>query len=138
MIDYGQTIKDLAATNIFPGDMLLKNFGVTRHGRVVFYDYDELCLLTDCNFREMPAGARLRRGRVRRALVLGGRERRLPRGAATFLGLPPDLRAIFIADHGELFGVDVLGRRCRRRHAAGEVIDIFPYKEGRRLARAPA
>lgn len=52
--DYGQTIRDLAATNIFPGDLFLKNFGVTRHGRVVFYDYDELCLLTDCNFRELP------------------------------------------------------------------------------------
>ena len=53
-LDYGQAIKDLAAANIFTGDMLLKNFGVTRHGRVIFYDYDELCLLTECNFREIP------------------------------------------------------------------------------------
>ncbi|PYI42682.1 MAG: bifunctional isocitrate dehydrogenase kinase/phosphatase, partial [Verrucomicrobia bacterium] len=45
--DYGRAIKDLAASNIFPGDILTKNFGVTRHGRVVFYDYDELCFLTD-------------------------------------------------------------------------------------------
>ncbi|MBU0699487.1 MAG: bifunctional isocitrate dehydrogenase kinase/phosphatase, partial [Proteobacteria bacterium] len=52
--DFGDAIKNLAATNIFPGDMLLKNFGVTRHGRVVFYDYDELCLLSGCNFRKMP------------------------------------------------------------------------------------
>jgi isocitrate dehydrogenase kinase/phosphatase len=54
IIDYGQAIKDLAMTNIFPGDLLLKNFGVTRHGRVIFYDYDELCLVTDCNFRNLP------------------------------------------------------------------------------------
>ena len=54
VIDYGYAIKDLVAHNIFPGDMLLKNFGVTRNRRVVFYDYDELCLLTDCNFREIP------------------------------------------------------------------------------------
>ena len=54
VLDYGKAIKDLAATNIFPGDILLKNFGVTRHGRVVFYDYDELCLLTDCEFRRLP------------------------------------------------------------------------------------
>ena len=54
IIDYGQAIKDLAVTNIFPGDMLLKNFGVTRHKRVVFYDYDELRPLTDCNFRKVP------------------------------------------------------------------------------------
>ena len=55
IVDYGNAIKDLATSNIFPGDLLLKNFGVTRHGRVVFYDYDELMLMTDCNFRKMPA-----------------------------------------------------------------------------------
>jgi len=60
-LDFGQTIKDLAATNIFPGDVLLKNFGVTRHGRVIFYDYDELAPLTDCNFRRMPSRAPSRR-----------------------------------------------------------------------------
>src|SRR4029079_7820845 len=54
IVEYGQVLRDLAATNIFPGDMLLKNFGVTRHGRLIFYDYDELCLLTDCKFRERP------------------------------------------------------------------------------------
>ncbi len=54
MNEYGLAIKQLAAANIFPGDMLLKNFGVTRHGRVVFYDYDEVCLLTECSFRKIP------------------------------------------------------------------------------------
>ena len=52
--EYGRAIKQLAAANIFPGDMLLKNFGVTRHGRVVFYDYDEIIYLTECNFRDIP------------------------------------------------------------------------------------
>ncbi len=56
-LDYGQCIRDLAHTNIFPGDLLLKNFGVTRHGRVIFYDYDELCLVTDCHFRDVPQPA---------------------------------------------------------------------------------
>ena len=54
MDEYGNAIKQIAAANIFPGDMLLKNFGVTRHGRVVFYDYDEICFLTECVFREIP------------------------------------------------------------------------------------
>ena len=54
IIAYGRCIKDLMASNIFPGDMLLKNFGVTRHGRVVFYDYDELGRITDCRFRPIP------------------------------------------------------------------------------------
>ena len=67
--DYGQSIKDLAASNIFPGDLLTKNFGVTRHGRVVFYDYDELCFLTDCNFRKLPE-ARHSGGRNRRRTVV--------------------------------------------------------------------
>ena len=52
--DYGNAIRDLAGANIFPGDMLKKNFGVTRHNRVVFYDYDEICYITDCNFRRVP------------------------------------------------------------------------------------
>ena len=54
VIEYGNAIKDLVRANIFPGDMLWKNFGVTRHGKVVFYDYDEIEYLTDCNFRKVP------------------------------------------------------------------------------------
>jgi isocitrate dehydrogenase kinase/phosphatase len=54
VLDYGQCVRDLAYTNIFAGDLLLKNFGVTRHGRVIFYDYDELCQVTDCHFRDLP------------------------------------------------------------------------------------
>src|SRR5262249_17233170 len=54
VIEYGNAIKDMVAANIFPGDMLWKNFGVTRHGKIVFYDYDEIEYLTDCNFRKVP------------------------------------------------------------------------------------
>ena len=54
IIEYGNAIRDLAGANIFPGDMLKKNFGVTRLGRVVFYDYDEICYITECNFRRIP------------------------------------------------------------------------------------
>jgi isocitrate dehydrogenase kinase/phosphatase len=53
--EYGIAVKDLAAANIFPGDLLLKNFGLTRFGRVLFYDYDEICELTDCRFRHLPS-----------------------------------------------------------------------------------
>ena len=54
IIEYGCAIKELIAANIFPGDMLYKNFGVTRHGRVVFYDYDEIEYFTECNIRKIP------------------------------------------------------------------------------------
>src|SRR6202020_2962570 len=57
--EYGAAIKELASANIFPGDLLLKNFGVTRYGRVVFYDYDEICYVTDCRFRFLPVAQHL-------------------------------------------------------------------------------
>jgi isocitrate dehydrogenase kinase/phosphatase len=66
------------AANIFPGDMLWKNFGVTRNGKVVFYDYDEIEYLTDCNFRKVPAGAQRGRRDERRGLVQGRPQGRLP------------------------------------------------------------
>ena len=52
--ELGLTIKQIAAANIFPGDMLHKNFGITRHGRVIFYDYDEICYMSERNFRKLP------------------------------------------------------------------------------------
>ncbi len=81
VIDYGQAIKDLACTNIFPGDLLTKNFGVTRHGRVVFYDYDELSALTDVVFREMPAPRDDDEALAETPWFSVGAHERLPRGA---------------------------------------------------------
>ena len=130
VIDYGQTIKDLAATNIFPGDILLKNFGVTRHGRVVFYDYDELCLLTDCTFREMPEENE--DDMFAETLIMVGEYDVFPEELKTFLGLPPRLRDTFSRAHGDLFAV-AFWQQLQARLAAHEVIDIFPYKEVRRL-----
>ncbi len=133
VLDYGQCIKDLAATNIFPGDILLKNFGVTRHGRVVFYDYDELCLLTDCTFRDLPAGDDDSDDDLLAEPAFHvGEYDVFPSEMATFLGLPFALRPIFTAAHGDLFGVP-FWQSLQARHHAGEVIDIFPYKESRRL-----
>ncbi|HMA35714.1 MAG TPA: bifunctional isocitrate dehydrogenase kinase/phosphatase [Chloroflexia bacterium] len=137
VIDYGQAIKDLAATNIFPGDILLKNFGVTRHGRVVFYDYDELCLLTDCQFREMPQATDSDEDVAAEPWFFVGENDVFPEELATFLGLPPPLHAIFTAHHGDLFEV-AFWAAMRARHLAHEVIDILPYKESRRLAAGEA
>ena len=129
VIDYGQTIKDLAATNIFPGDILLKNFGVTRHGRVVFYDYDELCLLTDCTFREMPDDEN---DMFAETMITVGEYDVFPEELKTFLGLPRRLRDTFSRVHGDLFEV-AFWQQLQTRLVAHEVIDIFPYKEVRRL-----
>ena len=96
VVDYGQAVRDLAATNIFPGDMLLKNFGVTRHGRVVFYDYDELCLVTDCNFREMPAGRRRPDEFGAEPWFYVGPNDIFPEEFIQFMGLGGELRAAFL------------------------------------------
>ena len=80
VVEYGNAIRELAIANIFPGDMLWRNFGVTRHGRVVFYDYDEIEYLTDCSFRRIPRGPEPGGGARRRAVVRRRAERRLPRG----------------------------------------------------------
>jgi isocitrate dehydrogenase kinase/phosphatase len=132
VIDYGQAIKDLAATNIFPGDILLKNFGVTRHGRVVFYDYDELTLLTDCRFRRIPQARNYSDEMEAEPWFFVGKNDIFPEEFETFLGLPEPFRQNFLQVHADLFSVE-FWKNMQKRHRLGEVVDIFPYKQHRRL-----
>jgi isocitrate dehydrogenase kinase/phosphatase len=96
VVDYGRAIKDMAATNIFPGDMLLKNFGVTRHGRVVFYDYDELALLSECNFRKIPQARSHYEELSDEPWFTVGENDIFPEEFLYFLGLKGELRALFV------------------------------------------
>jgi len=132
VIDYGQAIKDLAAANVFPGDVLLKNFGVTRHGRVVFYDYDELCLVTDCVFRTIPQARDFDDEFAAEPWFYVGPMDIFPEEFRTFLGLTEPLRSIFIESHGDLFGID-FWRRLQARHTAGEVVETYPYPPSKHL-----
>ena len=132
VLDYGQVLKDLARTNIFPGDLLLKNFGVTRHGRVIFYDYDELTRLTDCNFRDLPQAHDLAEEMDDEPWFYVGPNDVFPEEFINFLGLPEDLRAVFLQTHGDLMQAD-FWRRMQARHRAGEIMDIFPYTQNKRL-----
>jgi len=132
IVEYGQVLRDLAATNIFPGDMLLKNFGVTRHGRLIFYDYDELCLLTDCNFRTLPqASTDLEEVSSEPWFYVGDRDI-FPEEFRSFLGLRRDLLQTFLAHHEELLHVE-FWHGMQDLHHRGEVVDIFPYRFSRRL-----
>jgi isocitrate dehydrogenase kinase/phosphatase len=132
MIDYGRAIKNLALSDIFPGDMLLKNFGVTRSGRVVFYDYDELSKVTDCNFREMPA-TRDPADEMSADPWFGvGDHDVFPEEFRNFLGVRGELREVLEQHHGDLFGVR-FWQRVQERIRSGEVIEIFPYQRSRRL-----
>jgi isocitrate dehydrogenase kinase/phosphatase len=134
VVDYGKAIKDLASANIFPGDILLKNFGVSRHGRVIFYDYDELCLLTDCVFRDLPAARSDDEVYAAEPQYVVGESDIFPEEFRTFLGLPGDLREIFIGAHADLFEA-AAWRAVQERLRAGDFIRIAPYQERRRLRR---
>jgi isocitrate dehydrogenase kinase/phosphatase len=135
--DYGQLVKDLAASNIFPGDLLTKNFGVTRHGRVVFYDYDELCFLTDCDFRELPE-ARTPEDEIAAEPWFSVREHDIfPEEFLQFLSFPGPALAALLQHHGEIFGAD-FWRAIQRQIRAGEVPEVFPYRKERRLTNDQA
>ena len=119
VVDYGQAIKDLAHSNIFPGDMLLKNFGVTRLGRVVFYDYDELCRLTECRFLNEPDSDG------------PGPNDVYPEDFRMTDGLPEPLRRLFQEVHSELFMVP-FWKNAQKRIMAGQWRPITPYHERQR------
>jgi isocitrate dehydrogenase kinase/phosphatase len=132
IIDYGNSIRDLAAANIFPGDMLLKNFGVTRHGRVIFYDYDELSLLTQINFRAIPEPRDPYDEMASEPWFHVSDNDVFPEEFLPFLVPAGPLREIFLEHNADLLDV-TFWKRMQSLQEAGEVIDFFPYATKRRL-----
>ncbi|MFP4350279.1 MAG: bifunctional isocitrate dehydrogenase kinase/phosphatase [Thermodesulfobacteriota bacterium] len=134
VVDYGRAIKELAASNIFPGDLFLKNFGVTRHGRVVFYDYDELCLLTDCRFRKIPKSRGYTEEMSSEPWYFVGEQDVFPEEFRTFLRFPEGLGEVFEKVHGDLFDVK-FWRTLQERLRSNGFVHIFPYKQRRRFEK---
>lgn len=134
VLDYGQAIKDLARSNIFPGDLLLKNFGSTRHGRAIFYDYDELCLVTDCRFRILPQPRNEEEEMHHGAWYYVADNDVFPEQFPRFLGLTPEQREALLAAHGEIFDV-AWWQGLQEKLKAGGFEDVPPYPESARLAR---
>jgi isocitrate dehydrogenase kinase/phosphatase len=132
--EYGNAIKQLAAANIFPGDMLLKNFGVTRHGRVVFYDYDEISYLTDVNFRTMPKPHTSEEEFSAETWYSVGPRDVFPEEFRRFLFGRPDIKRMFNEMHGELFD-PYYWQGLQNAINAGEVMDVFPYRRKKRFMR---
>ncbi|WXL23997.1 bifunctional isocitrate dehydrogenase kinase/phosphatase [Ectopseudomonas mendocina] len=125
--DYGLAIKQLAAANIFPGDMLLKNFGVTRHGRVVFYDYDEICFLTEVNFRYIPPPRYPEDEMSSEPWYAVAPMDVFPEEFPPFLFSDVKQRRLFSSLHGELFDAKYWqGLQAAIRE--GKIIDVFPYR----------
>ena len=125
--DYGLAIKQLAAANIFPGDMLLKNFGVTRHGRVVFYDYDEICYLTEANFRYIPQPRTPEDEMASEPWYSIGPLDVFPEEFPPFLFADIGQRRLFNELHGDLYDADYW-KGLQTAILQGKVIDVFPYR----------
>ena len=126
VIDYGQSIRDLAYTNIFAGDLLLKNFGVTRHNRVIFYDYDELCRVTDCRFRDMPQAETPEDEMRAESWFYVADNDVFPETFLQFLGMEGRLREVFLEKHGEILTA-AWWRELQGRLAGGDVVEVLPY-----------
>jgi isocitrate dehydrogenase kinase/phosphatase len=133
VIEYGNAIKDLVAANIFPGDMLWKNFGITRHGKVVFYDYDEIEYITDCNFRRVPVPRNEEDEMSGEVWYSVGPKDVFPETFGPFLLGNEVVREVFMKHHADLLDAAFWqGHQARIR--AGHVHDIFPYDAEKRFA----
>jgi isocitrate dehydrogenase kinase/phosphatase len=124
--EYGDAVKELMQANIFPGDMLYKNFGVTRHGRVVFYDYDEIEYLTDCNVRAVPPPRNEEDELSGEPWYSVGRHDIFPETYGTFLLGDPRVRRAFMQHHADFFD-PALWQRHKDHLLKGELADFFPY-----------
>jgi isocitrate dehydrogenase kinase/phosphatase len=136
MDEYGNAIKQLAAANIFPGDMLLKNFGVTRHGRVVFYDYDEIMPLTDCNFRTIPKPRTEVEEMSSKPWYTVAPNDIFPEEFALFFSGNQRARQVFDKLHSDIYEA-AFWQGLQERIRAGHVEDFFPYRRELRFERQP-
>lgn len=132
VIEYGNAIRDLACANIFPGDLLLKNFGVSRHGRVIFYDYDELALLTDVRFRALPVARNDDEEMSAEPFFSVDEKDVFPEQWLPFLVPAGPLREVFLREHGDLL-TPGFWQEMQRRQQTGEIPDFYPYPQTRRL-----
>ncbi|CAG4891467.1 Isocitrate dehydrogenase kinase/phosphatase [Paraburkholderia saeva] len=130
--EYGNAVKELMQANIFPGDMLYKNFGVTRHGRVVFYDYDEIEYLTDCNVRAVPAPRNEEDEMAGEPWYSVGPHDIFPETYGTFLLGDVRVRKSFMKHHPDFFE-PALWQTHKEHLLAGELPDFFPYDPGIRF-----
>ena len=137
VVEYGNAIKDLVAANIFPGDMLWKNFGITRHGKVVFYDYDEIEYITDCKFRKVPTPRNEEEEMSGEVWYSVGPKDVFPETFAPFLLGNDAVRAVFMRHHADLLQAD-FWQGHKERIQAGHVHDVFPYERDKRFLRQHA
>ena len=136
VVEYGNAIKDLVAANIFPGDMLWKNFGITRHGKVVFYDYDEIEYITDSVFRKVPEPRTEEEEMSGEIWYRVGPHDVFPETFGPFLLGNPAVRKVFMQHHADLLDV-AFWQSHKERISQGHVFDVFPYEQSKRFNTEP-
>lgn len=134
VLDYGNAIRELACSNIFPGDMLWKNFGVTSYNRVVFYDYDEIEYMTDCRFRKIPEAPYPELEMSSEAWYPVSKNDVFPEEFASFLLGSPAIRAAFLKHHAQLLTPE-FWLSAQESIRAGQIEDFFPYDENLRFCK---
>ncbi len=134
ILDYGYCVKELAAANIFPGDLLHKNFGVTRHGRVIFYDYDEISKITECRFRRLPDPDEEDLYLGRDLHIATDTNDVFPEEFRNFMAPEGELGAVFLSAHEDLFQPK-FWRNIQKSIKAGEYLRFFAYDESKRFNR---
>ena len=134
VIDYGQAIKDLALTNIFPGDLMLKNFGLTRQSRVVCYDYDEVCLLTECSIRRLPECDDYDDLMAAEPWFAVGGNDMFPEEFEYFLGFEPQLRNVFLEHHADLLTIEYWND-VQQQIRSGKLFHVPPYAADKGVER---
>jgi isocitrate dehydrogenase kinase/phosphatase len=132
VIGFGEALKEMAAANIFAGDLLYKNFGVTRHGRVIFYDYDEIEFMTDMNFRHIPAPRTPEDEMAAEPWYSVAPNDVFPEEFGSFLLADPEVRQAFMRHHPDLLDAE-LWRGIQADVASGLQRDVFPYADDRRF-----
>ena len=128
VLEYGNAIKELVAANIFPGDMLYKNFGVTRHNRVVFYDYDEIAYITDCHFRRIPQARNEEDEMSAEPWYSVAKNDVFPEQFGTFLLGNANIKKYFMKHHADLLDATFWQNR-KQRILDGILEDVFPYPQ---------
>jgi isocitrate dehydrogenase kinase/phosphatase len=137
IVEYGNAIKDMVGVNIFPGDMLYKNFGVTKLGRVVFYDYDEIEYITDCNFRAIPAPRNEEDEMSGEPWYSVGKHDVFPEQFGVFLLGNPEVKKYFLKHHADLL-TPQYWQNAKQRLLDGIVEDVFPYPQELRFSYKPS
>jgi isocitrate dehydrogenase kinase/phosphatase len=132
--EYGDAVRELAIANVFPGDLIWRNFGMTRYGRVLFYDYDEVEYLTDCVFREIPPSPNPEAELSEDVWYAVGPHDVFPGEFEPFLLGDARVRGAFLRHNADLLGPE-FWQESQRRVGAGEIVDFFPYPEDVRFCR---